>query len=112
MNTVVLWAIVTATIYHAVPEQTDSTPNITATGFVINMKDPESHRIIAVSRDLERLGFVMNAKVLVENAGEMNGIWTIRDRMHRRWTKKIDFLVDKSMKGGKWENAKISLIID
>lgn len=100
----------TATIYHAVPEQTDDTPDITATGFKIDMNNPESHRIIAVSRDLEKLGFVMNAKVLVENAGEMNGVWTIRDRMNKRWTEKIDFLVNKEMEGGKWECIEITLI--
>jgi 3D (Asp-Asp-Asp) domain-containing protein len=101
---------VTATIYHAVPEQTDDTPDITATGFKIDMNNPECHRIIAVSRDLEKLGFVMNAEVLVENAGEMNGVWTIRDRMNKRWTEKIDFLVNEEMKGGKWECIEITLI--
>ena len=42
--------LVTATIYHATPEQTDSTPHITASGKHINMEDPQSHRWIAVSQ--------------------------------------------------------------
>ena len=50
--------MVTATIYHAVPEQTDSTPHITASGAHINMEKPPSHRWIAVSRDLESEGLV------------------------------------------------------
>ncbi len=73
------------------------------------MNNPESHRIIAVSRDLESKGFTMNKLVVVSNAGKMNGIWVIRDRMNKRWTNRIDFLVDETMKGGKWTNVKIKL---
>ena len=73
------------------------------------MNNPESHRIIAVSRDLEALGFTMNKTVVVSNAGDMDGLWVIRDRMNKRWTKRIDFLVDTTMKGGKWTNVKIKL---
>jgi len=100
---------VTATIYHATPSQTDSTPDRTATNFKINMDNPGSHRIIAVSRDLEALGFTMNKTVVVSNAGDMDGLWVIRDRMNKRWTKRIDFLVDTSLKGGKWNNVTIKL---
>ena len=73
------------------------------------MNNPEIHRIIAVSRDLEALGFTMNKTVVVSNAGDMNGLWVIRDRMNKRWTKRIDFLVDETLKGGKWINVKIKL---
>ena len=100
---------VTATIYHATTSQTDSTPDRTATNFKININNPESHRIIAVSRDLEALGFTMNKTVVVSNAGDMDGLWVIRDRMNKRWTKRIDFLVDTSLKGGKWNNVTIKL---
>ncbi len=100
---------VTATIYHATIKQTDSTPDRTATNFKIDMNNPEIHRIIAVSRDLEAKGFKMNTVVVVSNAGKMNGLWVIRDRMNKRWTNRIDFLVDETMKGGKWTNVKIKL---
>ena len=73
------------------------------------MSNPEIHRIIAVSRDLEAKGFKMNTVVVISNAGKMNGLWVIRDRMNKRWTNRIDFLVDKTMKGGKWNNVKIKL---
>ena len=73
------------------------------------MDNPEIHRIIAVSRDLETKGFKMNSVVVVSNAGDMNGLWVIRDRMNKRWTNRIDFLVDKTLKGGKWNNVKIKL---
>lgn len=110
MKTIALWVSVVATIYHAVPGQTDDTPNITATGFTINMDNPRSHNLIAVSRDLEKKGFTMGQKVCVTNAGPMNGIWTIRDRMNKRWTNRIDFLVNTNRKLGKWNNVKIRIV--
>ena len=100
---------VTATIYHAVEEQTYSTPNITASGYEINMADPLSDRIIAVSWDLEKVyGFKMGDMVRIEGTVFLDGIWYIRDRMNKRWEKRIDFLVPQAMKGGKWENVIIN----
>ncbi len=101
---------VTATIYHAVPAQTDSTPFITASNKTINKDNPAGHRWIAVSRDLEKHGFTFGRKVRIENAGNMNGIWEIQDRMNKRFTHRIDFLVNVDMKYGKWEDVKITLI--
>lgn len=102
--------VVDATIYHAVEGQTDSTPLITASGKHIDPSNPAGHRWIAVSRDLEALGFVFGKRVMVMGAEHMDGIYTVEDRMNRRWTKRIDFLVNESMKGGKWENIKIILV--
>ena len=102
--------LVTATIYHADPAQTDADYLTTASNKTINEADPQGHRWIAVSRDLEQHGFVFGAKVLVEGAGQLDGIWTVEDRMNKRWTKRIDFLVNKDVKGGKWYNVKITII--
>ena len=33
--------------------------------------------------------------------------WIIRDRMNKRWTNRIDFLINKEMRIGKWENVLI-----
>ena len=97
---------VTATIYHAVEEQTDSTPGITASGYEINMKDPLSDRIIAVSWDLENeYKFKMGDMVHISGTPMLDGIWFVRDRMNPRFRKRIDFLVPQSIKGGKWENV-------
>ncbi len=101
---------VTATIYHAVEGQTDSTPFVTASGKHINPNNPAGHRWIAVSRDLEPLGFVFGCKVMVTGAGQMDGVYTVQDRMNKRWTMRIDFLVNESMRGGKWENVTIQLL--
>ena len=107
---IVISAIVTATIYHAVPSQTDSTPLITASNKKINADNPQGHKWIAVSRDLEALGYTFGTKVCVMNAGEMYGIWTVQDRMNKRFTKRIDFLVNEDMTGGKWQNVIISIV--
>lgn len=99
--------MVTATIYHAVPGQTDSTPFVTASNKTINESNPLGHRWIAVSRDLESLGFVFGTKVCIEGAGHLDGIWEVQDRMNKRWHRRVDFLVNKELKNGKWKNVKI-----
>ena len=104
--------LVTATIYHATPEQTDSTPHITASNKIIDLKNPQKHRWIAVSRDLEKQGLVFGVKVKVTGAGNLDGIWTVQDRMNKRWTNRIDFLVNEDLKGGKWENVRVEIIND
>jgi 3D (Asp-Asp-Asp) domain-containing protein len=104
--------LVTATIYHATPEQTDSTPHITASNKIIDLGNPQKHRWIAVSRDLEAKGLVFGVKVKVTGAGDLDGIWTVQDRMNRRWLSRIDFLVNEDMTGGKWENVRVEIIND
>jgi len=102
-----LTILVTATIYHAVPEQTDSTPFITASNSIIDANNPQKHRWIAVSRDLEKLGYTFGVEVCIEGTGTLDGLWTVQDRMNKRFTNRIDFLVNKEVKGGKWYNVKI-----
>ena len=104
--------LVTATIYHATPEQTDSTPHITASNKIIDLGNPLKHRWIAVSRDLEQKGLTFGVKVCVTGAGNLDGVWTVQDRMNRRWSHRIDFLVNKEMKGGKWENVRVEILND
>ena len=104
--------LVTATIYHATPEQTDSTPHITASNKIIDLGNPLKHRWIAVSRDLEAKGLTFGVKVCVTGAGNLDGIWTVQDRMNSRWKNRIDFLVNEDLKGGKWENVRVEIIND
>ena len=85
--------IVTLTTYKANENETDSTPLITASGFTLDSVNPKKHRVIAISRDLrEKFGF--GDKVKLENAGKFNGIWFIRDLMHKKWKKRIDILIN------------------
>ena len=102
--------LVTATIYHADPAQTDDTPFITASGAHINPENPQGHRWIAVSRDLEGEGLTFGVKVKISGAGHLDGVWTVQDRMHERWNHRIDFLVGEDISAGKWEYVELKLL--
>jgi len=94
-----------ATVYHAVPEQTNSDPEHTAFMFKLDLKNPYKHRIIAVSRDL--LPIYPNGTKVYISGTAYDGVYTVRDKMNKRYKNRIDILINKNMKIGKWENAKI-----
>lgn len=77
---------VKATAYNALPSQTDNTPNICAWG------DHIAPDVIAVSRDLEKLGLGRNTKVYVEG---QQGLKVVKDRMHKRKKNQIDVFMEK-----------------
>ena len=111
MNELLYTLLVTVTIYHADPNQTDSTPFITASNQVIDSINPAGHRWIAVSRDLEPLGFTFGACVYIEGINkELDGEWEVQDRMNKRWEKRIDLLVNKNRMCCKWNNIKLTLL--
>jgi 3D (Asp-Asp-Asp) domain-containing protein len=85
--------IVTLTTYTIDPQQTDSTPLITASGFKLDSINPRRHRVIAVSRDLKRK-LKFGDKVRLANAGRFNGVWHVRDLMNKRFKNKIDILIN------------------
>ena len=98
--------IVTLTTYSTSAEETDDSPNITASGFEIDDDNPKKHRIIAVSRDLKRkLRF--GEKVILSNAGRFNGIWYVRDLMNNRFRNKIDVLINSDEKHTKMHKVII-----
>lgn len=101
--------VVTLTIYSPIGKETDSTPDITASGFKIDVEDPKSHRIIAISRDLKRK-WKFNQKVKIEKAGKYNGVYTIKDLMNKRHRKRIDILVGVDEKPIKLRGVKVTLI--
>lgn len=84
--------VVTATTYKATEGETDTTPNITASGFKIDMKNPKRHKIIAVSRDLKRK-WKFGSKVYVKGVGKHDGVYVVRDVMNKRYKKRIDILI-------------------
>ena len=102
-----LYTLVTATVYNADPAQCNEDYLTTASMKTINEEAPGLHKWSAVSRDLEELGFVFGTRVLVIGAGKLDGVWTIEDRMNKRFIKSIDFLVNKKRKTGKWKNVKL-----
>jgi 3D (Asp-Asp-Asp) domain-containing protein len=99
---------VVATVYNAVPAQTNSDPSHTASMFKLDLSNPYKHRIIAVSRDL-LIKFPMGTKVRVEGTS-YDGVYIVEDKMNKRYTKRIDILINVEMIIGKWENVKITKI--
>jgi 3D (Asp-Asp-Asp) domain-containing protein len=98
--------IVTSTVYNAVPEQTNSDPSHTASMFKLDLSNPYKHRIIAVSRDL-LIEFPMGTKVRITGT-KYDGIYIVRDKMNKRYKKRIDILINVDMQIGKWDNVVIT----
>lgn len=103
---IIKFETVTLTTYSPVAGETDSTPDITASGFKINTKHPERHKIIAVSRDLKKK-WKFNTKVRITNGGKYNGIYTVKDVMNKRYKKRIDILVGLKHKPIKLKGIKV-----
>ena len=99
---------VTATVYNAVPAQTNSDPGHTASMFKLDLSNPYKHRIIAVSRDL-LIKFPMGTKVRVSGT-RYDGVYVVEDKMNKRYKKRIDILINVDMKIGKWDNVVITKI--
>ena len=99
---------VTATVYNAVPAQTNSDPSHTASMFKLDLSNPYKHRIIAVSRDL-LIKFPMGTKVRVSGT-KYDGVYVVEDKMNKRYKKRIDILINVDMKIGKWDNVVITKI--
>lgn len=102
-------AATTATVYNAVPEQTNSEPTVTASGRRIT-GDVAELRILAMERTMmARHGIHYGDTVLVKGAGLYDGMWVVEDTMSPRYAgqDKIDFLVPESVKLGRWEGVEI-----
>jgi 3D (Asp-Asp-Asp) domain-containing protein len=97
---------VTLTTYTTNVKETDSTPNITASGFKIDTLNPMKHKIIAVSRDLKKK-WKFGTKVRITGAGKYDGTYYVRDVMNKRYKKRIDILIGKNHKQIKLEDIKI-----
>ena len=98
--------IVTLTTYTASENETDSTPNVTASGFKIDTNNPKRHRIIAVSRDLKKK-LKFGSKVRIEGAGKYNGTYVVKDVMNKRYKKRIDILINPDDKQTKLKKIKL-----
>ena len=100
--------VVTCTVYNAVPAQTNSDPGHTASMFKLDLSNPYKHKIIAVSRDLLKK-FPMGTRVKIEGTS-YDGTYTVNDKMNKRYTKRIDLLINVGMRIGKWNNVTITKI--
>lgn len=106
---------VIATVYNAVAGQCNPDYGRTASMFRLNIKNPESHRIIAIERTMmDRYGLKMGDVVYLEGVGEYDGVWQVQDKMNKRFAgmDKIDLLVNGDTKTGKWDNVKIYTLKD
>ena len=90
---------VTVTMYNPHVGQTDSTPNETADGTIINPKRASEYRYVALSRDLlSRWGgpFEYGDYIVIEGTDDWDGIYQVRDTMNPKWTNRVDILTTNS----------------
>ena len=99
---------VVCTVYNAVPEQTNSDPEHTAFMFKLDLGNPYKHRIIAVSRDLLKK-YPKGTQVCIEGTS-YDGLYTVMDKMNKRYTNRIDILINEDMPIGKWDNISMHKI--
>lgn len=94
---------VTATAYNSLAYQTNSNPSITAFGDSLK----PGLRYIAVSRDLLDSGLVHDTKVKIEG---FDSLFTVKDKMNRRWRKRIDIYMGRDVKKAKkWDKKKVTI---
>lgn len=84
-----------ATIYQAVPWQTNADNFTTASGFKLNTNyNHRQYNLLAVSRDLLKV-IPYGSEVIIEGTNSnYDGVWYVYDTMNRRYTMTIDFLTN------------------
>ena len=82
--------MVNATAYTSRPEETDATPFLAAWGHRLR----PGMKVIAVSRDLLRMGLSPGAEVRIEG---LPGTYRVLDKMNRRWKRRIDVYFGKDL---------------
>ena len=100
----------TVTMYHPVPYQTDSTPNILADGTRIRVHKASDYRFIAVSRNLlKRWGGYLDYGdfILLKGTDGKDGVYQVKDTMNPKWINRIDILETPGTAPYRFESAKI-----
>ena len=101
---------VTVTMYNPSPEQTDSTPNQTADGTIINPERASEYRYIALSRDLlRRWGgpFNYGDYVMLKGTNGYDGVYQVKDTMSPKFINRVDILRTEGSKLFKFDNATL-----
>ena len=95
---------VTATAYNAVEHQTKKgNPGLAAWG---DQLEP-GEKAIAVSRDLIHLGLDYNEEVEIDG---LEGTYIVKDKMNRRWEKKIDIYMGLDEEAAKeWGKKTVTI---
>ena len=101
---------VTVTMYNPHVGQTDSTPNETADGTVINPNRASEYRYVALSRDLiARWGgpFNYGDYVMIKGTDGYDGMYQVKDTMNPRLINRVDILRTAGSKWFKFENITL-----
>lgn len=95
---------VTATAYNSLPSQTDGNPTLAAWGDKLR----PGMKAIAVSHDLlNYYGLSRGDKVRIKG---LEGEYTVLDKMHSRWRKKIDIYMGKDRQAAKrWGRRNVTI---
>lgn len=99
-----------ATVYNAVPSQCNGDVAHTASMFKLDLNNVLSQRVIAMERTyMKSLGLKYGDVVFIEGTDKWDGPWQIQDTMNKRFAgmHKIDILVPRNIKSGKWNGVKI-----
>nr|WP_202820544.1 3D domain-containing protein [Psychroflexus sp. S27] len=95
---------VTATAYNSIESQTKK-GNIGLAAWGDTLKP--GMKTIAVSRDLIKLGLDHNEEVHIEG---LEGTYTVKDKMNKRWTKKIDIYMGLDAKAAReWGKKQVDI---
>ena len=101
---------VIVTMYNPLSSQTDSTPNQTADGTIINPKKATEYRYVALSRDLiARWGgpFNYGDYVMLKGTDGYDGIYQVRDTMNPKFINRVDILLTEGSKQFRFDNATL-----
>ena len=86
---------VTVTMYNAVEEQCDSTPDELADGTIIDVSKASEYKYVALSRNLlSRWGgpFNYDDYIVIEGTKNQDGIYKVKDTMSPRFNNRVDIL--------------------
>ncbi len=92
---------VTVSAYNSVSWQTQGNPNIAAWGDTLK----PGMKVVAISRDLLALGITHNSMITIDT---MKDTFLVKDKMNRRWRKRIDIYMGKDVKKAReWGRQKL-----
>ncbi|OLQ73556.1 hypothetical protein BIT28_08240 [Photobacterium proteolyticum] len=96
---------VTATAYNSVRAQTNSNPTIAAWGDRLK----PGMKVIAVSRDLLKMGITHGTKVKISG---LPGEYVVLDKMNKRWSRKIDIYMGKDIQAARnWGRRSVTITV-
>lgn len=94
---------VQASAYNSLPGQTDDQPALAAWGDTLQ----PGMKAVAVSRDLLREGLTRNTLIEIEG---LPGRYRVLDKMHPRWTRKIDIYMGEDVQAARaWGVRQVTI---